>query len=71
MSRSWMQSAEDKVIRLKASIIDQEKRLEATRAKLKLAKAVLVDRRERFRGKVNYWGEPFVTDEPSSPEAKK
>jgi hypothetical protein len=60
MSFSWVQSAENEVIRLKNSIIDQEKRLEATREKLKLAEQVLADRRERFKDKKDYDGEPYV-----------
>jgi hypothetical protein len=60
MSFSWVKSAENEVIRLKNSIIDQEKRLEATREKLKLAEQVLADRRERFKDKKDYDGEPYV-----------
>ena len=60
MNFSWVQSAENEVIRLKNSIINQEKRLEATREKLKLAEQVLADRRDRFKDKKDYWGEPYV-----------
>jgi hypothetical protein len=60
MSFSWVQSAENEVIRLKNSIIAQEKRLEATREKLKLAEQVLADRRDRFKDKKDYDGEPYV-----------
>jgi hypothetical protein len=60
MSASWVQSAENEVIRLKNLIIHQEKMLETTREKLKLAEQVLADRRERFKDKKNYDGEPYV-----------
>ena len=55
-----VRSAENEVIRLKNSIIDQEKMLDATREKLKLAEQLLAQRRERFKDKKHSWGEPYV-----------
>jgi hypothetical protein len=60
MNWNLVDAAEEKVHLLKEKIIHQEKMLEASRAKLKLAEEVLADRRNRWKNSKDYFGRPKV-----------